>query len=139
MAIDGTYGFVYCGANGVGLGVFTVNAGRLQGRDYANFEYDGSAKEASDGSIDVDLRMKVPAGGVLVQGTSPQETPHERHISHRFTSGFGDGTPIEVSALPGTVTVMIKRIPDEFARAATDGFSVQIAKRLSLAGADAAG
>jgi hypothetical protein len=27
MAVEGTYGFVYCGTNGLGIGVFTVSRG----------------------------------------------------------------------------------------------------------------
>lgn len=134
IAIDETYGFVYCGANGLGFGVFTVTDGRLEGRDMGNLEYIGTATEAADGWIEIDLKLKVPAGAPLVQGTSPQALPHERHTKHRFPSGFGDGKPHELDAPPGTVTAMIKRIPDEFARAARDGFSIQIARQLSAAG-----
>jgi hypothetical protein len=35
MAIDGTYGFVYCGAEDIGIGVFTVSGGSVAGRDFA--------------------------------------------------------------------------------------------------------
>ena len=50
MAIDGTYGFVYCGAIGMGFGVFTVAEGQVKGRDYAGGKYSGTAKEGPDGS-----------------------------------------------------------------------------------------
>ena len=31
MGIDGTYGFVYCGNRGLGIGVFLVEGQRLEG------------------------------------------------------------------------------------------------------------
>jgi hypothetical protein len=31
MGIDGTYGFVYCGNRGLGVGVFSINGDRIEG------------------------------------------------------------------------------------------------------------
>ena len=43
MAIDGTYGFVYCGSTGLGVGVFCVRGDRFEGLDYAGGRYEGIA------------------------------------------------------------------------------------------------
>ncbi len=39
---------------------------------------------------------------------------------------FGEGRPVELYSPPGFVTLMIKRVPDEFATAVRDGFSINI-------------
>src|SRR3954452_12407775 len=83
MAITGTYGFVYCGANGLGVGLFVIDKdGRLVGSDYVGAKYEGTASESSDGTINVDISFDVPPGVILVQGTSPQDLPHKRQVVH---------------------------------------------------------
>lgn len=130
MQIDGTYGFVYSGANGIGMGVFVVKEGRVVGRDLG-LSYDGTATAHEDGSIELDVTMHVRAGAELVQGTAAQDVPYQRQIKHRFPPGFGDGEPERVKSPPGEIILMVKRIPDEFEEAAISGFTLQIAARLS--------
>lgn len=124
MATEGVFGFVYCGANGIGVGCFTVRDGVLEGTD-SGFRYTGTVKEQADGWLDVDMSFVVPPGHVMVQGTSPQELPHTRFIKQKLPPMFGDGKPLEIKSGPGGVTVMIKRIPDEWA-AAAKGFRIEI-------------
>ncbi len=121
MALDGTYGFVYCAASGVGFGVFKISNGSLQGCDIFGGQYTGSAAENADGSITVDLVFNVPAGLVLVQGTSPQDVPHQRQIRQTLPTDFGDGKPLEVYSPPGFITMMIKRVDASYAPAAKTG------------------
>ncbi len=130
MAIDGTYGFVYCGVNGLGVGVFTVLNGKFVGSDYAGGRYRGTAQETSAG-ISLKIVWEVPAGMGTVQGMSPQDAPHSRDISVELPPDFGDGAPQDLTSLPGMIKVMIKRIPDDFAPAATNGFTLQIAQKLA--------
>jgi hypothetical protein len=129
MSTDGTYGFVYCGAISIGLGVFTVANGVVRGSDYGGGRYDGAAQENADGTIDLTLSFEVAPGMILVQGTAAQDIPHTRQINARLPRDFGDGRPQEIASPPGTVTVMIKRISDEFAPAATEGLTVTMARR----------
>jgi hypothetical protein len=131
MATDGTYGFVYCGANGLGVGVFTVQNERFEGTDYGGSRYIGTAKETSDGRIVLSFHLEVPAGVSLVQGTAPQEAPHSKRITQTLPPNFGDGKPQEIQLPPGTVTAMIRRVSDEFASVATSGLTVQIAQKLA--------
>jgi hypothetical protein len=135
MAIDGTYGFVYCGVNGLGVGVFTVKEGEVRGKDYAGVRYSGIAKENSDGTVALMISQEVPPGVELAQGTAAQELPHTRHFDTLLPPDFGDGKPQEISSPPGLVTVMIKRIRDEFAPAAVQGVTEQTAQRLAVAAA----
>jgi hypothetical protein len=131
VTINGVYGFVYSGANGLGIGVFRVHDTQVIGHDYAGVVYRGAATPQADGSIDLDLRMQVPAGVELVQGTSGQEIPYQRQIKHRCPPAFGDGEPMRISGSPGEIIVMIKRVPDEFEGAATGGFTMQTAAKLA--------
>jgi hypothetical protein len=108
MAIDGTYGFVYCGYIGMGIGAFSVSNARLEGRDWDGVRYTGTAVETQDGNILVDLSQEVP------QGIPPQDVPFRLEIKQKMPPLFGDGQPVEVIAQRGTVTVMVKRIPEDF-------------------------
>ena len=129
--IDGTYSFVYSGVNGLGVGIFTVLGEKFEGVDFVGGRYSGSARENDDGTISISIDFDVKPGMALVQGTTRQDIPHRRHIEHKMPAGFGNGIPIEICSPPGLVTVMVKRVPDEYARALSEGLSVSIgAKRL---------
>jgi hypothetical protein len=129
--IDGTYAFVYSGVNGLGVGIFTVLGEKFEGVDFVGGRYTGTARENRDGTISISIDFDVKPGMVLVQGTAPQDIPHTRHIEHEMPAGFGNGTAVEIPAPPGSVTVMVKRVPDDWARALTEGLSVLIgSKRL---------
>jgi hypothetical protein len=125
MVLDGTYGVVYCGAEGLGLGVFNLKNGSVVGYDYVGGRYHGTAKEdAASREIALDLIFEVPPGVVLVQGTAPQDVSHSRRITQTLPADFGDGTPVKFDTPPGIVTAMIKRIPDGFESAAFYGFKL---------------
>ena len=129
--IDGTYGFVYSGVNGLGVGIFTVLGEKFEGVDHVGGRYTGTARENAGGTISIAIDFDVKPGMELVQGTAPQDLPHRRHIEHEMPAGFGNGRPVEISASPGSVTVMVKRVPDDWARAVSEGVSVSIgAQRL---------
>jgi hypothetical protein len=126
MSIEGTYGFVYSGVNGLGMGIFKMEGEKFQGVDFVGGRYDGTARENEDGSISLDIEFDVMPGMSLVQGTAPQDIPHRRRIEHVLPAGFGDGRPVTIPSPPGTVTVMVKRVPDEFSRALSEGIAVTI-------------
>jgi len=109
MSIDGTYGFVYCGAEDLGIGVFTVTDSSVTGRDFGGGSYVGTATENADGTIDLKLSFNVPAGVGLVQGTAPQELPYTKTVEGKYPALFGDGELVEVSMPP--VKVMVKKLP----------------------------
>jgi hypothetical protein len=130
MSLDGTYGFVYCGNTGVGIGVFSVNAGgEVTGSDGTGGRYRGHAHEGANGEILFDVVFVVAAGMETVQGTNPQELQYTRIIKHTFPAHFGNGAPQRLRMRPGEV--MIKRIPDDFVDAAVQGFTIEVARRIS--------
>jgi hypothetical protein len=126
MSVDGTYCFVYSGANGLGVGVFKVETGKFEGADYVGGRYTGTAHANEDGTIALDIEFDVPAGLVLVQGTAPQEIPYRRRITQNIPAAFGDGRAVELNSPPGSVIVMVKRVPDWFASALKDGITISI-------------
>jgi len=109
VSIDGAYGFVYCGAVDLGIGAFIVEQGTIRGIDYGGVTYSGTVLENQDASITVKIKFRVPAGGALVQGVTPQDIPYDKEIEQNFPPLFGDGKPIPTSSPP--VTVMIRRLP----------------------------
>jgi hypothetical protein len=123
--MDGTYGFVYSGAIGIGVGIFTLRTGALEGVDSGGGRYKGTVIEHQEtGELEVSFSMFVPAGTLLVQGTSEQDIHYTKAgLTVRTPPKFGDGKPIEVYIPPGNVTVMIKRIPDEYSNFA-GGFQI---------------
>jgi hypothetical protein len=129
MGIDGTYGFVYCGNRGLGIGVFLVEGQRIEGRDFAGGRYMGTAVKDGKGNIQLDVQMQVPAGVEMAQGTAAQDLPHTRHIHWMFPPAFGDGEP-QMVEFAGPVTVMVKRIPDKNAAIVKNGFTPETTARL---------
>ena len=87
MGIEGTYGFVYCGNRGLGIGVFLVEGQRIEGRDFAGGRYMGTAVQDGKGNIQLDVQMQLPA--LMAQGTAKQDLPHTRHIHWMFPPAFG--------------------------------------------------
>jgi hypothetical protein len=112
--IDGTYGFAYCGTHGLGMGVFTVRGQDFVGVDAGGVQYAGTAQESEDGSNTLDIELTMPAGASIAQRASSQIVPQVRHIQATMPAAFGDGKPQEVTAPPGTITVMVKRVRDGF-------------------------
>jgi hypothetical protein len=111
---EGTYGFAYCATHGLGMGVFTVRGQAFVGVDAGGVQYSGTAEENEDGSIGLDLKLTMPAGSSSLQRGASQIIPNERHIQATLPPSFGDGIPQEVVAHPGTITVMVKRLRDDF-------------------------
>ena len=60
-----------------------------------------------------------------MQGTAAQELPYTRHVEKELPPEFGDGAPKQIEVSPGFVTIMFKRIPDDFALWATEGFRLE--------------
>jgi len=122
--MDGTYGFVYSGAIGVGIGAFTIKNGVMRGSDGGNFNYRGTVSSDISGQLVIEFDMFVPAGVFLVQGNSPLEWDSTRSPPKiTMPPEFGDGQPVTVDIPPGQVTLMVKRIPDDYAVFAA-GFNI---------------
>jgi hypothetical protein len=114
---DGTYSFVYCGAQGVGIGVITIKNNVLMGADLGGGRYRGLISEQQNGDgYRLVFDMFVPANVLLVQGASPQEISYTKSdIAFDIRSDFGNGEPIKLFVPPGELTLMIQRIPDDYA------------------------
>lgn len=124
--MDGTYGFVYCSHISVGMGIFKITNSALTGVDLAGSRYRGHVVEDdATGEIDLSFEMTVPAGVMLVQGTSAQDITYTKSARVKVPRDFGDGRPFEVYVAPGPVTMMVKRIPDEWSTYA-DGITVTV-------------
>jgi len=124
--MKGTYAFVYGGYIGVGIGVFRVAGSDFVGADHAGCKYRGTvSKDLETGEITVSFDMFVPAGMLLVQGTSPLEFDTTKTGSFTAPPDFGEGEPFKVYIEPGYINLMVKRIPDEYSTRA-DGIGVDM-------------
>jgi hypothetical protein len=103
----------------------------VTGCDFAGGRYRGNAHEQANGEVLFDVTFVVAPGIETVQGTGPQDVSYTKTIKHTFPANFGDGAPQELRLAPGEVTVMIKRIPDDFAGAAIHGFTLEVARHIS--------
>jgi hypothetical protein len=117
MSVDGTYSFAYCGETGIGIGVFTIQNNVFKGSDLGGGRYSGTLTELPNGiGYRIVYDMFTPAGVFLVQGTSPQDISHTRSgITHDIPRDFGNGEPIKLFVPPGQITIMIRKIADDFA------------------------
>jgi hypothetical protein len=111
MSIEGAYGFVFCGAVDLGIGAFIIENGAVRGIDSGGVTYSGSVEENTDGTITLKVKFRVPVGGALVQGVTPQDIPYDKVIEQVFPPLFGDGQPVITSAPP--VTIMVRMLPPE--------------------------
>jgi hypothetical protein len=126
MGADGTYSFAYCGEVGVGLGVISIQNNILKGADLAGGQYTGVVTELPNARYRIVFDMFIPAGTFLVQGGSPQEMPHTRSgITLDLQPNFDNGEPMKLVVPPGYITLMIRRISDDFGRYAS-GMTVSI-------------
>ena len=128
MSLDGTYGFVYSGVNGIGIGVFVIKDGTVTGRDWANTSYSGSAMENADSTITMDLRLRFPPGTYLVQGSSPQDLAHEREFKVTVPARFGEGAPFKAHLPGGSMHMMVQRTTQDYAPAASKGFRMELGR-----------
>jgi hypothetical protein len=122
--MNGTYGFVYAGFIGVGIGVFTIRGSVLTG---AGGKYAGRVVKDQTEGFTLDFDMFVPAGTFLVQGTSPQDINYTKKVSISLPPDFAEGVPVKVYIPPGPVTLMIRQISDEEYSALASGFRLSVA------------
>jgi hypothetical protein len=117
MSADGTYGFVYCGDDGVGIGYITIQNNILKGVDLFGTQYTGTVGAIPNSAgYKIVCSMSVPANVLLVQGTAPQDISHRRDdITFDIPPDFDNGEPIPLIVPPGKVTLMIRKIRDDLA------------------------
>jgi hypothetical protein len=112
-----TYGFVFCGFDTVGVGVFTVVGSRLSGRDAGGGHYEGVVSvDADSGEVTAKLAVFTPRGFGVKARPPPAEGGARRNpVTMRFPPRFGDGAPVTIHIPPGPVVVIVKRIDDSYA------------------------
>lgn len=117
MSVNGTYSFAYSGSLGVGVGVLSIQNSTLTGADLGGGRYHGVViPDPESAGFRVVFDMLVPAGAFLVQNASPQAISHTRSgISVDFRPDFDNGEPIKIYVPPGDITLMVRRISDEYA------------------------
>jgi hypothetical protein len=127
MAVDGTWGFVYAGETGIGVGAIVVKDGKFGGADAGGIKYRGTVVEDPEtGDLAVELEMDVPAGVWLVGGAGAMDMPHTRHQTFKLPPRFGDVAPVEIPIRPGKVLGMFKLCTPEEAAALARGIDIRL-------------
>jgi hypothetical protein len=105
---DGIYTMTFRGAADWGMGMLVLRRGAVTGADMAGCLYDGRYRDDPDNLV-LELKMTVPAGVTLVQGTQPRSAPYETpfNVSARKRS-IESSAPILVQLPPGPVNVIVK-------------------------------
>jgi hypothetical protein len=86
------------------------------GADFAGGSYHGKVSyDQTTGGMEISFEMIVPPGLPLVQGASAQDVTMTRSVTVKVPAEFGDGKPFEICIPPGPVTLMVRRVPDEYA------------------------
>src|SRR4051794_805000 len=112
MSLVGTYGFVYCGNTGVGIGVLSINSGgEVTGCDLTGGRYRGHAHERANGEVLFDVVFVVAPDIEPSRARAPRRVLHTRPLKHVFPAKFGDGAPQNVLLPLGQVTAMMNKEP----------------------------
>jgi hypothetical protein len=102
--IDGIYTMTYRGAISWGIGVLVLRRGTVTGADAAGGLYDGRYVEQADNVV-LEMKMTVPAGMELVQGTPPQPKPYEVPFNATIPKrAIETSEPVLVPLPPGPCT-----------------------------------
>jgi hypothetical protein len=123
--LDGTWGFVFAGVLGIGIGGMVVKDGKFHGADSGGVKYRGTIERVpGTDRVKLDFDMDVPPDIMLVGGGSAQELPMKRHQSFELPANFVDGIPVDLPLHGAKATGMFRPIDDAWAPLA-DGFTIQ--------------
>ena len=114
---EGMYSIQLRGQAGEGLGVLVLMAGRVFGSD-GGVSYDGHYEPSRNrkGYLDVTLRITVPAGVALVQGTPAQPAAYWFDLKASFLAQDNTSLKLQTPYGPVQVTVSYLRgLPVELA------------------------
>ena len=106
--MDGIYVMTFRGAVGWGTGLLVLRRGIVTGADAMGALYDGKyVEQGSD--VAFDLKMTVPPGVSLVQGTQPQPTQYVVPIAVKVAkASIANSQPVLLNLPPGPVNVIFK-------------------------------
>ena len=108
--LDGIYLITFRGAADWGIGMLVVQNGVVTGADAAGVLYDGSY-EAQGSSVNVELKLTVPAGVSLVQGGPVQSKTYT--VPARMSvprSAFSSQETVLLELPPGPVNLIFQRL-----------------------------
>ncbi len=107
------YSITFVGASGSwGFGMIVMDTGKIIGADVAGARYDGSYQfNKRTNMIDASIKLTVPAGVELVQGTPAQPNEWTLEFQASLPPDTQD-TPIGIDTPAGPVNVVFKHIRD---------------------------
>lgn len=108
--IDGIYSITFRGYSDWGMGVLIFQSGVITGADAAGVTFDGQYTQHND-VLSASIRMTVPAGLTLVQGTPPKSRPYPIDFSATIpVTAFTSGETVQLDMPPGPVNVVFRKL-----------------------------
>ena len=108
--MEGIYTMTFRGAADWGMGMLVLRGGTVTGADMAGGLYDGRYIELSEALV-LEMKMTVPAGVALVQGTPPQDESYDLNFSFEVSKrAIENSEPVLVILPPGPINVIVKRL-----------------------------
>jgi hypothetical protein len=108
--LDGIYSITFRGRTDWGMGMLLIQSGIITGADSGGVLYDGKYIDNGD-SVALDVKMTVPPGATLVQGTPARSTAYTIPIQENVPkSALAAGTPVLLNLPPGPVNVIFRKL-----------------------------
>jgi hypothetical protein len=110
--VDGIYSIIFRGAADWGMGLLLLRSGVVTGADNAGVLYDGTYVE-TESAVQFKIKLTVPPGVALVQGTRPQSKPYSLDLNSPVPKmAMNKSLPHLVMTPVGPVNVIFKKLRD---------------------------
>lgn len=110
MTWDGFYAGYMSGLNGQGFAMFVFANGVIVGSDPLGVEFDGTYTTLQDGSLKGDLKVKIPAGGVVIQGVTAGPSGMTYHVPLAFAADVFAFDFLKIETPLGPVNLRMKKL-----------------------------
>jgi hypothetical protein len=108
--MEGIYAMYFTGSVGSGHGLLLLKGGVLAGADAAGGIYDGSYTQESEGSLNANVRLTMPAGAALVTGATAGALPMQFDIPVRLPPNFANGQAVPLMTPTGPINIIFKKL-----------------------------
>lgn len=110
--MNGIYSIAFRGQADWGLGLLVLQNGIITGADVGGVTYDGTYKDLGS-ALTVDLKITVPPGARLVQGTPPRPVPYDVKFKETLPKDvLSSGASVTLNMPPGPVNVIFRKLRD---------------------------
>ena len=110
--MDGIYSIYFTGSLGSGYAIFVAKDGVVTGADAAGCMLDGTYHRSDNETINLDINLGIPPGGVLVTGFQNGKDGDTHRIRAKIPANLGANQPILINTPTGPVNTLFRRLRD---------------------------